>query len=82
MKYVCTVRRDSTGMKLRMVMDGDNRRVLRQSVERHFWAVRGWVDETAMLEHMQRFPRSSPLLRSILEVAILPMHISAVLSPI
>lgn len=38
MKYVCTVRRDSTGMKLRMVMDGDNRRVLRQSVERHFWA--------------------------------------------
>ena len=46
------------------------------------WLVRGWVDETAMLEHMQRFPRSSALLRSILEVAVLLMHISAVPSPI
>ena len=45
MKYVCSVRRDSTGMKLRMVMDGDNDRVLRQAVQRHFWAVSEWVSE-------------------------------------
>ena len=45
MKYVCSVRRDSTGMKLRMVMDGDNGRVLRQAVQRHFWAVSEWVSE-------------------------------------